>query len=34
LAKHMLSGTGSDNQHEQLVLLIRVEQIPTLIEKL
>ena len=34
LAKHMLSGTGSDNQNEQLVLLIRVEQIPTLIAKL
>ena len=34
LAKHMFSGTGSDNQREQLVLLIRVEQIPTPIEKL
>jgi len=34
LAKHMLCGTGQDNQHEQLVLLIRVTQIPTLIEEL
>jgi hypothetical protein len=32
LAKHMLSGIGSDNQDEQLILLIRVTQIPTLIE--
>jgi hypothetical protein len=34
LAKHMLSGTGQDNQQEQLVLLIHVTQIPTLIEEL
>ncbi|MCH1440632.1 MAG: hypothetical protein L7W43_13310 [Rubripirellula sp.] len=34
LAKHMLSGTGEDNQLEQLILLIRVTQIPTLIEEL
>ncbi len=34
LAKHMLSGTGQDNQQEQLILLIRVAQIPTLVEEL
>lgn len=34
LAKYMLSGTGSDNQHEQLIILIRVAQIPTLIEEI
>jgi len=34
LAKHMLSGAGQDNQQEQLILLIRVTQIPTLIEEL
>lgn len=34
LAKHMLSGAGQDNQQEQLVLLIRVAQIPALIEEL
>ncbi|MDB4394002.1 hypothetical protein N9Z67_01475 [Rhodopirellula sp.] len=34
LAKHMLSGTGSDNQHEQLIILIRVAQIPTLIDEI
>jgi hypothetical protein len=34
VAKHMLSGTGSDNQHEQLILLIRISQIPTLVEDL
>ncbi|MAI69578.1 MAG: hypothetical protein CMM01_01500 [Rhodopirellula sp.] len=34
IAKHMLSGTGQDNQQEQLILLVRVTQIPTLIEEL
>lgn len=34
LAKHMLSGTGQDNQQQQLILLIRVAQIPTVIEEL
>lgn len=34
LAKHMLSGIGQDNQQEQLILLIRVSQIPTLIDEL
>ena len=34
VAKHMLSGVGQDNQQEQLILLIRVAQIPTLIEEL
>jgi hypothetical protein len=34
LAKHMLSGIGSDNQDEQLIILIRVTQIPTLIEEI
>jgi hypothetical protein len=34
LAKHMLSGAGQDNQQEQLILLIRVAQIPTLVEEL
>ena len=34
VAKHMLSGVDQDNQQEQLILLIRVAQIPTLIEEL
>lgn len=34
LAKHMLAGTGQDNEHQNLILLIRVTQIPTLIEEI
>ncbi len=34
LAKQMLSGVNADNKAEQIVLLIRVEQIPTAVDQL
>ena len=34
IAKHMLTGTGSDHQNEQLILLIRVGQIPSVVEEI
>lgn len=34
IAKHMLTGTGSDSQPQQLVLLVRVAQIPVVADQL